>query len=100
MSQQNLGSFDYGDNPLFTATFQQNGVNTSPASVVIKVTNPLGVQSTPAATAGAAGVYTFQIAGGLMVPEGGLWTGRAYAPPGTGQASIDFEFYQNGSPNP
>lgn len=97
MAIVNLGTFDYGQNPLFTLTFQQNGVPTNPGSVVVKLTDPTGTQSTPTTTNTATGTDTFQIPGGLVIAE--RWTGRAYAPPGSGQASVEFEFWVNPTTN-
>lgn len=91
--------FDYGSNPLITLVFAQNGTATAPNAVVVKLTDPNGVASQPTATAtGSPGTYTVQVTGGVTVA--GRWTGRAYAPPGTGEASVDFQFYVNGTANP
>lgn len=99
-AQGNVNPFDYGSNPTFTLVFAQNGVDTAPGAVAVKVTDPNGSQTTPSTSlvGGTVSSYSFQITGGLTVA--GRWTGRGYAPPGAGQASVDFEFYVSGSANP
>ncbi len=74
-----VSEYDIGDTAVITATFQVAGVNTSPTTVVGSVRSPAGVVTTPAVTAGAAGVYTLPV----DVTESGTWTVRVV---GTGTA--------------
>jgi hypothetical protein len=94
-----LGTFAYGSNPTFTITFPQNGTPTDPGGATgCKVTDALGTPSTPTLNHTGNGVYTFQVTGGLMVD--GVWTGRAFAGVGPGQASVDFIFVVEPTRNP
>ncbi len=58
-----------------TATFTLNDVNTSPTTVVTKVVNPDGTETSPTATNTAPGIFSFDV----LLDKAGDWYFRVTA---------------------
>lgn len=86
-------SYDRGDLVRLRAEFKNDvGTLTNPTAVVLRLRDPAGVVSTPAATASSTGVYTYD----LSLTQEGTWIYR-FEGTGAVQAAEEGEVYVRNS---